>query len=129
MWATCLVIIDPVSSYLGKVDSHKNAEVRTVLEPIVEMASRLRVAVVAVTHFSKGGGTSANHRIIGSIAFVAAARAAFIGRVIPTTRTDACSCLPRTTWGLIATVSHFALRPARSAKALLLRPYPGTASP
>jgi putative DNA primase/helicase len=73
-----LVIIDPVSSYLGKVDSHKNAEVRTVLEPIVEMASRLRVAVVAVTHFSKGGGTSANHRIIGSIAFVAAARAAFI---------------------------------------------------
>jgi hypothetical protein len=73
-----LVIIDPVSSYLGKVDSHKNAEVRTVLEPIGEMASRLRVAVVAVTHFSKGGGTSANHRIIGSIAFVAAARAAFI---------------------------------------------------
>jgi hypothetical protein len=73
-----LVIIDPVSSYLGKVDSHKNAEVRTVLEPIGEMASRLRVAVVAVTHFSKGGGTSANNRIIGSIAFVAAARAAFI---------------------------------------------------
>jgi RecA-family ATPase len=73
-----LVIIDPVSSYLGKVDSHKNAEVRTVLEPIGEMASRLRVAVVAVTHFSKGGGSSANHRIIGSIAFVAAARAAFI---------------------------------------------------
>jgi putative DNA primase/helicase len=73
-----LVIIDPVSSYLGKVDSHKNAEVRTVLEPIGEMASRLRVAVVAVTHFSKGAGSSANHRIIGSIAFVAAARAAFI---------------------------------------------------
>jgi putative DNA primase/helicase len=73
-----LVIIDPVSSYLGKVDSHKNAEVRTVLEPIGEMASRLRVAVVAVTHFSKGVGSSANHRIIGSIAFVAAARAAFI---------------------------------------------------
>jgi putative DNA primase/helicase len=73
-----LVIIDPVSSYLGKTDSHKNAEVRAVLEPIGEMGSRLRVAVIGVTHFSKGAGTSANNRIIGSIAFVAAARAAFI---------------------------------------------------
>ena len=71
-----LVIIDPVSSYLGKVDSHKNAEVRTVLEPLAEMASRLRVAVVC-NHFSKGGG-NANSRIIGSVAFVNQARAAFI---------------------------------------------------
>lgn len=73
-----LVIIDPVSSYLGRVDSHKNAELRAVLEPIGEMASRMGVAVVAVTHLSKGGSGGANNRIIGSIAFVAAARAAFI---------------------------------------------------
>jgi putative DNA primase/helicase len=73
-----LVIIDPVSSYLGKgVDSHKNAEVRTVLEPLAEMASRLRVAVLCNNHFSKGGG-NANSRIIGSVAFVNQARAAFI---------------------------------------------------
>ena len=73
-----LVIIDPVSSYLGKgVNSHKNAEVRTVLEPLSEMASRLRVAVICNNHFSKGGG-SANNRIIGSVAFVNQARAAFI---------------------------------------------------
>ncbi len=73
-----LIIIDPVSSYLGKVDSHKNAELRAVLEPIGEMASRLGVAVLSVTHLSKGGGNGANNRIIGSIAFVAAARAAFV---------------------------------------------------
>jgi hypothetical protein len=73
-----LVIIDPVSSYLGRVDSHKNAELRAVLEPIGEMAGRMGVAMVAVTHLSKGGGGGANSRIIGSIAFVAAARAAFI---------------------------------------------------
>jgi putative DNA primase/helicase len=72
-----LVIIDPVSSYLGKVDSHKNADVRSVLEPLGEMAARLRVAVICNNHFSKGGG-SANSRVIGSVAFVNQARAAFI---------------------------------------------------
>jgi putative DNA primase/helicase len=72
-----LVIIDPVTSYLGRVDSHKNAEVRAVLEPLAEMAARLRVAVICNNHFSKSGG-SANNRIIGSVAFVNQARAAFI---------------------------------------------------
>jgi putative DNA primase/helicase len=72
-----MIIIDPVSSYLGKVDSHKNSDVRGVLEPLGEMASRLSVAVLCNNHFSKGGG-SANSRIIGSVAFTAQARAVFI---------------------------------------------------
>jgi putative DNA primase/helicase len=75
-----LVVIDPISSYLGKADSHKNSEVRGVLEPLSEMAERLRVAFLSVTHFSKSGannGTKALHRFIGSIAFTGAPRAAF----------------------------------------------------
>jgi putative DNA primase/helicase len=72
-----VVIIDPVSSYLGKVDSHKNADVRSVLEPLGEMAARMGVAIICNNHFSKGGG-SANSRVIGSVAFVNQARAAFI---------------------------------------------------
>ncbi len=40
----CLVVIDPISSYLGKVDSHKISEVRGVLEPLSEMAERMRAA-------------------------------------------------------------------------------------
>ena len=48
-----MVIIDPVSSYLGKTDSHKNSEVRGVLEPLADMADRTRVAVLSITHFSK----------------------------------------------------------------------------
>jgi putative DNA primase/helicase len=76
-----LVTVDPISSYLGKTDSHKNAEVRGVLEPIGEMAERMRVAVLSITHFSKAGAgnttTRALHKFIGSIAFVGAPRAAF----------------------------------------------------
>ena len=75
-----LIVIDPISSYLGKTDSHKNAEVRGVLEPLSAMAERMRVAVLSVTHFSKTGAantTKALHRFIGSIAFVGAPRMAF----------------------------------------------------
>jgi hypothetical protein len=76
----CLIVVDPVSSYLGKTDSHKNSEVRGVLEPLSEMAERMRVAILSVTHFSKSGAnstTKALHRFIGSIAFTGAPRMAF----------------------------------------------------
>ena len=75
-----LVGVDPVSSYLGTTDSHKNSEVRGVLEPLSEMAERTRVSILSVTHFSKAGAngtTKALHRFIGSIAFTGAPRAAF----------------------------------------------------
>ena len=71
-----LVTIDPISSYLGGTDSHKNADVRAVLSPLAKMAEELDVAVVCVSHLRKGEG-SAIHRTMGSMAFVAAARAAF----------------------------------------------------
>jgi AAA domain-containing protein len=75
-----LVIIDPISSYMGKTDSHKNSEVRGALEPLSEMAERLKVGILSITHFSKAGSGNTNkalHRFIGSIAFVGAPRAAF----------------------------------------------------
>ena len=75
-----LVIIDPISSYMGGTDSHRNSEVRGAIEPLSEMADRLGVAIVSNTHFSKAGASTksrALHRFVGSIAFVGAPRAAF----------------------------------------------------
>ncbi len=73
-----LIVIDPVSSYLGGTDDHRNAELRGVLSPLKAMAARLNVAVVLVTHLSKSGGTNGKHRVIGSIAYVGACRANFL---------------------------------------------------
>jgi putative DNA primase/helicase len=75
-----LVIIDPVTAYMGKIDGHKNTEVRGVLAPLGEIAQECNVAIVSVTHFTKGTGsvsTKAIDRIIGSIAFIAAPRIGF----------------------------------------------------
>ncbi len=69
-----LIVIDPISAYLGGVDSHSNAEVRGILVPLVALAGRLGVAVLCVTHLRKSAG-AAIYRAISSIAFAAAARA------------------------------------------------------
>lgn len=69
-----LVIIDPVSAYLGQIDSHRDAEVRGVLAPLAALADHTGAAIVGVMHLSKSTQRPALHRAIGSIAFVAAAR-------------------------------------------------------
>jgi len=73
-----LVIIDPITAYLGKTDSHKNAELRGVLAPLSALAAQHGVAVVAVSHLNKNAGGLAIYRTMGSLAFVAAARAGWI---------------------------------------------------
>lgn len=72
-----LIVIDPISAYLGRTDSHVNSKVRSLLSPLAEIASGLGVAVVAVTHLNKNI-SSALYRATGSIAFVAAARAVWL---------------------------------------------------
>ncbi len=72
---TRLVVIDPISAYCGSTDSHKNADVRGLLAPLAQMAIQYRVAVVMVTHLSKGSGGKAVYRAMGSLAFAAASRA------------------------------------------------------
>ena len=73
-----LVIIDPISAYIAGTDSHKNAEVRSLLAPLSDLASRHGVAIVAVTHMHKGGGGRSLYRAMGSLAFIAAARAGWL---------------------------------------------------
>jgi hypothetical protein len=70
------IVIDPISAAMPGTDSHKNADVRSALNPLREVARRRRVCILTVTHLNKGSG-SALHRVTGSIAFTALARVAF----------------------------------------------------
>jgi RecA-family ATPase len=73
-----LVVIDPVSAYLGGVDDHRNAELRGVLSPLKWLAEDLELAVVLVSHLNKGASPNGQHRVAGSIAYVGACRANFL---------------------------------------------------
>jgi hypothetical protein len=72
------VVLDPITAYLGDTDSHRNAEVRALLAPLSELAAKSEAAVIGVSHLNKTAGTDALLRVMGSLAFVAAARTAHL---------------------------------------------------
>jgi putative DNA primase/helicase len=82
-----LVVIDPISAYLGGVDANGNARVRALLQPLAALAARYGVAVVAITHPPKGLSSTPSDHFIGSIAFNAAARASYLVQIDPADET------------------------------------------
>ena len=73
-----LVIIDPISAYLDSADSNNNSDIRGLLAPLAELASKHKVAIVLVSHLNKNSGGNASYRVMGSLAFTAAVRTAYI---------------------------------------------------
>jgi len=74
-----LVVIDPVTAYMDGADTHNTGDVRATLAPLQDIAMQRRVAVVAVSHLNKSGGNGRSvNAVTGSVAFVAASRAAFL---------------------------------------------------
>jgi hypothetical protein len=72
-----LIVIDPPTNFLGTVDEHKNAEVRSVLMKLVGWMEKQphHVAIILITHVNKAAkGVDAISRIIGSIAWTSTAR-------------------------------------------------------
>ncbi len=89
------VAIDPPTAYLGGVDDHKNAELRGLLSPLKSWAQRNHLAVVFNTHVNKGSGgkVEAMMRVMGSVAWINAVRAAHMFARDPDDR-DRRLCIP-----------------------------------
>ena len=73
-----LIVIDPITAYMGGIDSHKNADVRALLNPMTLLAESCGAAIVGVSHLNKSNAQEAMQRVSGSLAFVASARAALV---------------------------------------------------
>ena len=69
------VCIDAITSYMGKIDSHRNTDVRSVLEPVAGFAELHRVSMLGVTHIPKSSHGSALKAFLGSVGFIATAAA------------------------------------------------------
>lgn len=74
-----LVVVDVLMAYLtGKVDSHRDQDVRGVLHQLAAMAERTGCSILLIRHLNKAGGGSPLYRGGGSIGIIGAARAAYI---------------------------------------------------
>ena len=73
-----LIIIDPISSFLGDTSMNKEQEVRRVLNPLLKEIQKRKIAVLLVVHFNKNSETrSAMDRVGGAKALVGLGRAAW----------------------------------------------------
>ena len=78
-----LMVLDPMISRLGSLDTHRDAEVRQALEPLAATADRSGMAVLGLIHLNKTGTSDPNRAIMGSVAFAAVARSILMAQVDP----------------------------------------------
>lgn len=79
-----LVLFDPLLPRLdAKLDTHKDAEVRQGLEPLVQLAHDTRCAIVGLIHVSKASTTDLLTSLMASRAFTAVARSVLFAMYDP----------------------------------------------
>lgn len=71
------VFVDPLTSYMGGVDTHRNADVRAALKPWSRLAEAIEGTVIAIVHQNKGSSGDIVAGINGSAAYSEVARAIF----------------------------------------------------
>jgi len=70
-----LVVLDPINSFLSaKIDAHRDAEIRRVLDPLAALCARRHFAALAVVHLNRRTDSDVLNRITGSGGYGGSAR-------------------------------------------------------
>ena len=70
--------MDPFSAYTGDINTHNNAAVRGLLNPIKDLLERQNVTLLANAHCNKNQAQEVLYRMSGSVGLIAAARMAMV---------------------------------------------------
>jgi hypothetical protein len=65
-----LIVMDPVTSYIGEVDPNKPKEVRPFLNKLKRFAEEMEVSLLLIMHLSKNPDVSALHRVGGAATWI-----------------------------------------------------------
>jgi hypothetical protein len=64
-----LIVVDPITDYLGKTDMNSDSAVRTLLNPLGRLASRYDLAILNILHLNKKVDLPGRYRALGSVGF------------------------------------------------------------
>jgi hypothetical protein len=64
-----LIMIDPITDYVGKIDMYRDNQVRALLNPLGRLASKYDLAVLLILHVNKKTDLPTRYRGLGSVAF------------------------------------------------------------
>lgn len=84
-----LLVLDPIMSIIdGKLDTHKDREVRQVLDPLARFAAAAGASVIGLIHVNKSSGGDPLNSVMGSRAFSAVARSVLYCIAVPRPEDD-----------------------------------------
>lgn len=69
-----LVVVDPLDSHLGPIDTHKKAEVQSAIRRLADLAQDLRCGALGIAHFSKAPSFDVLTKVVGSVGFTTSVR-------------------------------------------------------
>jgi hypothetical protein len=78
-----LIVLDPITNYLGKLSMNREEEVRQVLTPLAKLAQELNIVVITIGHFNKSESKDPLQRMMGAAGFVGVARCVYVCRPDP----------------------------------------------